>query len=139
MFDNKHVGAWDVYDTDVIVTIDRVVMEEIKDRSGRTDRCGVLYFKGGKRGMIMNVTNSQTIVDMYGPLVEEMWPGKRIRLYSDTCRHPDGKVGPCVRVRAGVPDSSLKDGKVGQPGDPQGPDGVPSGADELRTALGDEE
>ena len=140
LFDNTYLGAWDLEDGDVIVTIKRVVVETITGQNGKKDQCPVMYFEGGRgKGMIVNKTNAKTAAKMYGNDVDA-WIGKRIRLYADTTS-VGGETVPCVRVRAGVPPGKLKDGRVGDGtgSDPQGPDGVPSGADELRTALGDEE
>src|SRR4030067_3024802 len=70
----------DDLDDEVIVTIDRVVMESFRDPRTRVEtRKPVMYFQRAKRGLIVNRTNWRTVADLYGD-GSDNWTGKRIGL-----------------------------------------------------------
>lgn len=88
----------DDLDEEVIVTIDRVVMESFRDPRTRVEtRKPVMYFQRAKRGLIVNRTNWRTVADLYGD-ESDNWTGKRIVL-APTMVDAYGKQTKAVRVR----------------------------------------
>lgn len=58
---------------------------------------GVLKFKDKELKMVMNVTNSKTIMQSYGPETKN-WIGKEVILYR-TITRLGGKQVPCLRIK----------------------------------------
>jgi hypothetical protein len=88
----------DDLDGEVIVTIDRVVMESFRDpRTRQESRKPVMYFQRAKRGLIVNRTNWRTVADLYGD-ESDNWTGKRITLIPAMV-DAYGKQTKAVRVR----------------------------------------
>jgi hypothetical protein len=91
-FPSKYLKAADL-DRDITVTMSDVQMEELND-GGRKP---ILYFRGAKKGMVLNRTNWDTISAAYGDNTDT-WPGNSIILYSTTVDFR-GKRTAAVRVR----------------------------------------
>ena len=92
----------DDLDGEVIVTIDRIVMESFRDpRTRQESRKPVMYFQRAKRGLIINRTNWRTVADLYGD-ESDNWVGKRIALVSMMV-DAYGKQTKAVRVRPTSP------------------------------------
>jgi len=92
----------DDLDDEVIVTIDRVVMESFRDPRTRVEtRKPVMYFQRAKRGLIVNRTNWRTVADLYGD-ESDNWTGKRIVL-APAMVDAYGKQTKAVRVRSTRP------------------------------------
>jgi hypothetical protein len=88
----------DDLDGEVIVTIDRVVMESFRDPRTRVEtRKPVMYFQKAKRGLIVNRTNWRAVADLYGD-ESDNWIGKRIVL-APAMVDAYGKQTKAVRVR----------------------------------------
>jgi hypothetical protein len=120
LFENEFAGAWDLTDdddqpVDKTVTIERIGKTEVPSRrTGGTETKPVLYFKNAKKGMITNVTNCQTIANMYGLDVHD-WIGKRITLYQAMTSTPEGEKA-CIRIRPTPPKAAdQKGGKKAKP------------------------
>lgn len=109
LYDKDYIGAWDLKDKDVTVTITRVVGGNLVGQGGRKSKKPIVYMRGTEKGFAVNATNGKTIASMYGNHVEE-WVGKRITLYKSTTRSPngDGDV-ECIRVRPKVPAAGKED------------------------------
>jgi hypothetical protein len=115
-YDAKYVGSWDLPDKDTVVTITKVVGEELTSVGGRTNKKPVLYMKGTEKGLALNKTNSKAIAGMYGVQIED-WIGKRISLYKSTTRAPDGSGDvECIRVRPQIPKRAYTT-SAGEPAD----------------------
>ena len=88
----------DDLDGEVVVTIERVVMESFRDPRTRVEtRKPVMYFQRAKRGLIVNRTNWRTVADLYGD-ESDNWTGKRIVLVPAMV-DAYGKQTKAVRVR----------------------------------------
>src|SRR3989337_2959233 len=88
----------DDLDDEVVVIIDRVVLEPFRDPRTRVEtRKPVMYFQRAKRGLIINRTNWRAIADLYGDESDD-WTGKRITLVSMMV-DAYGKQTKAVRVR----------------------------------------
>ena len=112
LYDKEYIGAWDLQDRDVTVTITRVIGGSLTSVGGRKARKPVIYMKGTEKGFAVNATNGKTIATMYGTFVEE-WLGKRITLYKSMTRSPQGEGDvECIRVRPQIPAAKAKDDAI---------------------------
>lgn len=103
LFSKDFIGAWDLKDKDVTVTITDVKGGDLTAPGGKKSKKPVVYMKGTEKGFAINSTNGKTIASMYGNFVQD-WVGKRITLYKSTTRNPDGGGQiECIRVRPQVP------------------------------------
>jgi hypothetical protein len=94
VFPSRFVKAADIGDKEVVVTIDRVEMEDVGD-----DHKPVAYFKGTEKGLVLNRTNWDRISLAAGTDDSDEWPGVRIMLITEPVTY-GGKTSPAIRVRA---------------------------------------
>jgi hypothetical protein len=120
LYDKDFIGAWDLKDKDVTVTITKVKGGELVGVGGRKSKKPVVYMKGTEKGFAVNATNGKAIASMYGTFVQD-WVGKRITLYKSTTRNPngDGEV-ECIRVRPQAPAASSPHAAAGPVGESAG-------------------
>lgn len=104
MFDSKYIGAWDLPEHGVTVTISRIVAAEVKGEGGRTDKAPIVHFKGWSKPMVMNKTNMKTIGALYSTFSAKALVGKRVTLYATKCQGAKGGTVDCIRVRNAIPD-----------------------------------
>jgi hypothetical protein len=106
----------DDLDGEVVVTIDRVVLESFRDPRTRVEtRKPVMYFQRARRGLIVNRTNWRAVAELYGD-ESDGWTGKRIALAS-VMVDAYGKQTRGVRVRPVRPTAqSARGGPSGPPG-----------------------
>jgi hypothetical protein len=123
LFERDFIGAWDLQDQDVVVTIDSVKTEEITGEGGRKERCPVLRMRGKKKALVLNITNARAIASMHGKTVEG-WTGKRITLFPTTCQFGRNTVD-CIRVRLLRPDANAPDSPDDPDADPGNDDPGP--------------
>src|SRR3990167_9413760 len=120
LYDKDYIGAWDLKDNDVNVTITKVIGGSLVGVGGRKSRKPVIYMRGTEKGFAVNATNWKTIAALYGNHVEK-WVGQRITLYKSMTRNPngDGDV-ECIRVRPQAPagKGGAAEGAEGAPGAP---------------------
>jgi arabinogalactan endo-1,4-beta-galactosidase len=91
-FPSKYLKASDLQGRDVKVIMANVEREKLGD-----DMKLVLYFKGKEKGVVLNKTNSNTIVDAYGDDTDD-WYDQELILFSVMVDF-QGKVGPAIRCR----------------------------------------
>lgn len=97
-FPSQYLRASDLKGAQPIVTIERVEMESV----GRTkDRKPVVYFQGKDKGIVLNRTNCNKIVEIAGSAVTEEWHGVQIQLYATEVEF-QGDTVEAIRVRAPV-------------------------------------
>jgi len=99
MFGAKYLGAWDLAEKDVTMTIAKVQGEELTNKGGK-DKRPVVYFEGTEKAFICNKTNAKTIATLYGPKVSQ-WVGKKITVYA-TKTQLGGETVDAIRVRPKV-------------------------------------
>lgn len=88
----------DVLPHPVAVTIQRVVLEKVRDpHTRRETQKPVAYFVGKRKALILNVTNWRTLVGLYGD-ESDNWAGKKVVLYAEEVDTPNGRM-KAVRVR----------------------------------------
>ncbi len=74
------------------MTMGNVEHEKLGD-----DTKPVLYFKGAKKGLVLNKTNSNTIAGAYGDEPND-WFGQEVILFSAMVEF-GGKSAPAIRVK----------------------------------------
>ena len=114
-FPSKYVKAADLGGREIKVIMQNVEREKLGDEMKL-----VLYFKGKERGLVLNKTNSNTIVDAYGDDTTD-WFDQPLILFSVMVDF-QGKVGPAIRCR--VP--TAKDNRPARKPDP-----ISSGLDDF--------
>ena len=92
-FPSKYIKAADLKGQNVTVKMDRIECETIGD-----DTKVILYFHGKEKGLVLNVTNKNMIVDLYGSETED-WVGQPIILYEAMVQY-QSKMVPAVRLKA---------------------------------------
>jgi hypothetical protein len=97
IFPSKYLKASDL-SKPIVVTIDNAPLEVLKNPEGKEQSKVVLYFRGAKKALPLNVTNWDAVAAICGEDTED-WPGGRIELYADKTRM-GGKTVDCIRVRS---------------------------------------
>jgi len=99
MFPGKYVAAPELRGKDVTLTIKSVSMEELVRVGGKKDRKPVVMFNGARKGLVLNVTNANTIAAMYGPRTED-WVGKPVTLFPTKAKY-GREIVDAIRIRPG--------------------------------------
>ncbi len=112
-YPSKYIKESDLQGQPRLLTIARVSMETV-DQSGH-DTKPVVFFQGAQKGMVLNITNKNVIVLLYGTETDN-WIGKQIELYPSQTDFR-GEIVACIRCRApqGVPPGALGLGTVAAP------------------------
>jgi len=94
-FPSKFLKAADLGGHEVPVTIKGVQFEPVgQDKEMKP----VLYFEGKQRGLVLNKTNANKIIEITGSALTEDWRGHRIKLYPTETQF-GGDMVDCIRVR----------------------------------------
>ncbi len=118
-FPSRFLKAADLNGRKVLLRMSHVEMEDVAG-TGPDSTKPVLYFKGKKKGLVLNVTNANTIEEAYGRDTDK-WEDRQIELYPTETEF-QGKVVPCLRIR--IPSSLPLEAGVG-PSPPGGAEGEP--------------
>lgn len=95
-FPSNYLKAADLKGASPVVTMDRVDMEDVGQSK---ERKAILYFVGKDKGLILNKTNANKIIELTGTPITEEWQGCQIRLYSATVEFQGAPV-EAIRVKA---------------------------------------
>lgn len=95
-FPTKYVSAGELGQKDHTLTITRVEMETI----GQDDRKPVVYFANANKGLVLNKTNNNTIMTMYGR-DSDGWINKQITIGATWVEFRGDQVLG-IRVRPGM-------------------------------------
>ncbi len=95
LYPSKYLKASDLQGNEHEVTIDGVITEPMNDGAVKA----VVYFVGKKKGLVLNVTNKESIKLAYGIDFENDWPGKELVLF-EAMASMNGRPVPAIRVRA---------------------------------------
>ena len=95
-YPSKYIKESDLQGQARLLTIARVTMEAV-DQSGH-DMKPVVFFQGAQKGMVLNVTNKNVFVLLYGTETDN-WAGRQIELYPSQTDFR-GEVVACIRCRA---------------------------------------
>ena len=93
-FPSSYVRASDLGTRRVAVTISHLKMEDV---GGDGEQKPVLYFKGTEKGLVLNKTNANSVVEIAGTDDYSQWAGVRIALYATKTDYK-GKSVACIRV-----------------------------------------
>jgi len=108
LYPNKYIGAADLRGRDVTMTIDSVIVEDLKTSRGSEEKPIVRFAELANRGKnkphlwVMNKTNAMQIAGVLGSYEVDDWIGRRITLYPTQCE-AFGETVDCVRVRPTAP------------------------------------
>lgn len=93
-FPSKWLSEPDLGGNPMIMTIDRVEFESIVDNEMKP----VAYFREASKGLVLNKTNANTIMDIVGNPETDAWKGWAIELFPFVTEF-NGRMVPCIRVR----------------------------------------
>jgi hypothetical protein len=101
--DKDYLGSHNLENgEEMLLTIEKFLGEEsVKGADGKSQVKPVLYFKEDVPKMIMNVTNGNTISNLYGSHPDG-WVGKKIQIFSTPVK-AFGKVQDALRIRDVIP------------------------------------
>jgi hypothetical protein len=91
-FPSRYLKAADLKGSDDKVVIGQVQMETIS-----AEAQPVVYFQGKEKGLVLNKTNMETIVNMFGDETDH-WIGKAITLFSTKVDFK-GERKDAIRIR----------------------------------------
>src|SRR6516164_2309386 len=91
VFPSKYLKASDLKGRRI-----EVVMADVKTEKLGDDFKPILSFKGKDKGLVLNKTNANAIIDAYGPESDD-WFGQPIILFEAMVEF-QGKRGPAIRV-----------------------------------------
>lgn len=90
---------------DMVLTIEKVVKEKVKDNKGNESTKPVAYFVEDVLPLVLNVTNCSKIEELFGTGNINEWGGRKIQLFATTTKVA-GEPTPCIRVRNKLPQTS---------------------------------
>lgn len=105
-----YIGAYALMDgsekgTDLVVTVEKVIREQVTGADGKKEECTVAYLRGQKP-MILNTTNQKTMSKLFGSPYIEDWAGKSMTLYVARVKS-FGDMVEALRIRDKPPVISL--------------------------------
>jgi len=80
------------------VVVEEVVFQDLKSDQG-IERKLVAKFAGKDKGLVLNLTNCESMTQITGTDDYEQWPGHTVILYPATTKFGN-KTVPCLRIRA---------------------------------------
>lgn len=98
VFPSKYLKCADLKGRPIVVTIERAPLETLKSPDGKEQAKIVLYFRGAKKVLPLNVTNWDACAEACGDDDTDGWPGHQIELYPDKTPM-SGKLVDCIRIR----------------------------------------
>ena len=109
-FDSRYLRFFALNGKPRIVTITAV--EFLKSSNKRESKTQwLISLAEFEKKWAINVTNCQIIETLYSEPDPHKWVGFRLELYETTTRYPDGKEGPCIRVRNRIPPDNARSNK----------------------------
>lgn len=106
-FDSRYLRYFALNGKPRIVTITAV--EFLKSSNKRESKTQwLISLDVFEKKWAINVTNCGIIEELYNEPDPHKWVGFRLELYEATTRYPDGKEGPCIRVRPRIPPTNAK-------------------------------
>lgn len=102
-FNKDYLGSHDLDEKDLKVVIDHVEVKEVKDTSGKANKCNVAIFKGGVKPMILNVTNCKTVKKFAGSNYIEDWKDIAVTIYVDNNIKAFGDIVEGLRIKPKQP------------------------------------
>lgn len=112
-FPSNYLKAADLKGRSIVVTIDRVEMEPVGQNK---EMKPVMYFVGKEKGMVLNKTNANKIMQLTESPVTEEWKGRSILLYPTETSF-QGEMVDCIRIK-GAPVGAKQPKPAPPPPDP---------------------
>ena len=101
--DKTYLGAWDIEDGDLILTIASVTQEKVQNPQGKDDLCIVARWQENDyKPMILNATNCKVIEKICATPYIEDWVGHKVALFKTNIT-AFGDTTECVRIRPYAP------------------------------------
>ncbi len=98
---NFYPSSWltaaDLPETGLVVTIESVTLEKIRNQDGGTEDKPVIHFVEQEKGLVCNKTNAKTIATLLGDDTDD-WEGQQITLYPTEVDFKGQRV-EAIRVR----------------------------------------
>lgn len=79
VFPSKFLKAHELQGREPIVTIDRVEFEQVGQKR---ETVPVLYFVGKEKGIKLNKTMANKVIEISGSALTEEWAGVKVKLYA---------------------------------------------------------
>jgi hypothetical protein len=98
LFPSKYLKCADLKGKPRVVEIEQAPIETLKNPKGEEQKKVVLYFKGAKKALPLNLTNFDAVMDIAGSDETNNWPGTRLELFPATTMM-GGKITDCIRIR----------------------------------------
>ena len=95
-FPSTYLRHSDLDGRDFVLTMDQIRMEKVGD-----DDKPVLYFQNANKGLVLNKTNANMVVSLYGDETTN-WKGQRIVAFPTTTEYQSRTVD-CIRLKAAPP------------------------------------
>jgi hypothetical protein len=123
-FPSKYLRAADLNGKPRTLVISAVTRETLRSNGGEESKF-VCSFRGAKKGLLLNVTNFDAIVDVTGEGDTDDWSGHSVELYP-TKTEMKGKTVDAIRVRSPEQGSlATKRPAKPEPGPPEMDDEIP--------------
>jgi hypothetical protein len=97
VFPSKYLKCADLQGRPITVTIERAPLETLKSPDGKEQDKTVLYFRGAKKALPLNVTNWDSCAEICGVDTDD-WLEHQIELYPAKTQMA-GKTFDCIRIR----------------------------------------
>lgn len=97
LFPSKYLKTGDVSGKGETYTIEKLEVEKFKDKEGDEATKPVLYFKGEKKGLVLNKTNAARLSEKFGD-ESDGWAGKKIVLRLESVE-AFGKMQDSIRIK----------------------------------------
>jgi hypothetical protein len=98
VFPSKYLKASDLNGRPMVLTVENAPLEVLKNPEGKEQHKVVLYFRGAKKALPLNVSNWDAVAEILGGDTDD-WPGGKVELYP-TKTQMAGKTVDCIRIRA---------------------------------------
>ena len=103
MVNTNYIGAHDLQPgQELIVTIESISRENVKNQDGKEEQCVVMRIKGAKKPMILNKTNMRIITKLFGTPYIEDWSGRKVIIYAAKVR-AFGEMIEALRIKNQLP------------------------------------
>lgn len=97
LYPSNYVRSEDLKGRRHTLTIDRVIVEDVGDEHSKP----VVYFRGAKKGLVLNKTNALMLADAYGKNTDA-WSGQPLELYVTRVNY-QGRMVDGIRVDVPAP------------------------------------
>jgi len=106
-FPGKYLKAGELPEEGQVFTISKVTEEDL-GTAGNKDRKPVVWFQGETKGLVLNVTNFNSIAQVTNEPDTDNWGGHKVTLYPTEVEF-QGKPMLAIRVRLRAPKAAVKE------------------------------